>query len=115
MLKKENLIKNPCLPFIDVECKHVGGVFRVQAMSAGTRDIFEQRIGKLSELESGVKTNLRAIFLIHCIVDEDGQLIFGVDDLELISSQHSADIDKLFDAAQKINGIGESEDDLKKK
>ncbi len=115
MLRKEDLIKNPCLPYIDIECKHIGGTFRVQAMRAGTRDVFEQRIGKLSELESGVKTNLRAVFLIHCIVDKEGQLIFGLDDLELLSSQHSADIDMLFDAAQRINGMTDSEAELKKK
>jgi len=114
MLSKSDILSNKvALPFVDVEC--MGGVVRVRAMSAGTRDIFEQRMGNLEELEKGVSKNLRATFLIHCIVDESNELMFTIDDVDALSSKSSVELDKLFDAAQRINGLQDTEAETKKK
>jgi len=114
MLSKSDILsKKVALPFTDVEC--MGGTIRVQAMTAGTRDIFEQRMGNLEELEKGVSKNLRATFLIHCIVDESNELMFSMDDVGALSEKSSVELDKLFDAAQRINGLHDSEAETKKK
>ena len=114
MLSKSDILSNKvALPFIDVNA--FGGVVRVRAMSAGTRDIFEQRMGNLEEVEEGVSKNLRATFLVHCIVDESNQLMFIMDDVDELSAKNSVDINKLFDAAQKVNGLLDDEAKTKKK
>ena len=114
MLSKSDILSNKvALPFIDV--KAFGGIVRVRAMSAGTRDIFEQRMGNLDELEKGVSINLRATFLVHCIVDESNELMFDMDDVEALSQKSSVDMDKLFNDAQRVNGLIDSEAKTKKK
>lgn len=114
MLSKSDILSNKvALPFTDVKC--MGGTVRVRAMSAGTRDIFEQRMGRLDELEPGVSKNLRATFLIHCIVDESNEMMFTMDDVDALSNKSSVELDKLFDAAQRINGLSDSEAETKKK
>ncbi|MBV1929002.1 MAG: hypothetical protein KUG81_05765 [Gammaproteobacteria bacterium] len=115
MLTKDDiLIKRP-LPYIDVHCETFRGTVRVGAMSAATRDIFEQRMAKVEEIEDGVQPNLRAVFLVHCIVDDKGALIFTMDDVELLGSQDAADIGGLFKKAQEVNGLLDSEEETKKK
>ena len=114
MLSKSDILSNKvALPFIDVSV--LAGIIRVRAMSAGTRDIFEQRMGNLEEIEPGVSKNLRATFLIHCIVDESNQLMFDMGDVDTLSEICSVDINKLFDAAQKVNGLLDDEAKTKKK
>ena len=114
MLSKSDILSSKiALPFIDVNV--FGGTLRVQAMSAGTRDIFEQRMGNLDEIEKGVSINLRSTFLIHCIVDESNNLMFDMGDVAALSEKSSVDMDRLFSAAQKVNGLIDSEADTKKK
>ena len=114
LTKKEILQKRP-LSYIDVPCKGLGGTVRVSAMSAATRDIFEQRMAAVEEIETDVQPNLRAMFLVHCIVDENGALMFGVEDVELLGSQDVKEIGLLFKKAQKVNGLLDDEEETKKK
>lgn len=115
LLNKKDILQVRTLPYIDVEA--LGGTVRVQAMTASARDQWEQRHGKaVAKAGDGVVSNIRALFLVHCIVDETGALVFSLDDVEDLGKQPAADLDMLFEAAQEINGLtAEADEDVKKK
>lgn len=112
MLTKEQILSKRELDHQDVEC--FGGTVRVRAMTAAAKDRFEQ-LYATRESEKGIISNLRAFFLVHCIVDEKGELMFGLDDIDALGEQSAAEIDKLFGVAQKLSGLtAEDEETLKK-
>jgi len=111
MLTKEQILSKRELDHQDVEC--FGGTVRVRAMTAAAKDRFEQLYAAKSK--KGIIPNLRAFFLVHCIVDEKGELMFGLEDVDALGEQGAAEIDKLFEVAQKLSGLtAEDEETLKK-
>ena len=117
ILTKEEILKNRPAIFKVVPCPSLGGDVKIKAMSASTKDLFEQRYASLEEV-NGVTENIRACFLVHSIVDEDNKLMFTMDDLELLGSQDGKDLDKLFTVARELSGFSSDDEDevkLKKK
>ena len=92
----------------------MGGDVRIKAMSASTKDVFEQEYGKLKN-KDGVTQHIRACFLVHSIVDDANKLIFTMADVELLGKQDGRDMDRLFSKAREMSGFGdEDEKELKK-
>jgi hypothetical protein len=61
-------------------------------------------------LSDGVEAkDMPLLVLVHCIVDDDGQRIFGDDDVDELGQEQFPIIMRVFAAAAKINGLSTAE------
>lgn len=91
---------------VDVELDEVG-TFRLREMSGTERDRFE--IAAFKEVD-GKRTveplYLRARLVAMCLVDDAGARVYSDDQIAELSDEAPASvIAKLFEAAQKLNGL----------
>lgn len=93
---------------IDVEIPEIDTAFRLREMNGTQRDKFE--IACFVEDKEGKRhveaMYLRARLVAHCFIDEAGEQVYADDEVHLLSDEYSASvIGKLFEAAQKLNGM----------
>ena len=89
------------------------------AAAAGTPELFTpEKVGlvldksRLQATEADL-ANLRARLVALCAVDADGKRIFADDDIPALGGKASAPLDRLFSAAQELNGLsGKDVEDL---
>jgi hypothetical protein len=88
-----------------------GGEVFVQGLTAKDRDEFEAsclvRNGKKRDF---TMQNIRAKLVCRCIVDEQGQPMFSVEDIHQLSQKSAAAMTRVFQVAQRLSGLGD--DDL---
>lgn len=111
----ELLGRDAILGAVDVQYQEVdvpewGGKVRIKGLTAGERDTFEASIlqGKGKNTSVNHK-NMRAKLLAMSIVDAEGNRIFGNDDIAALGKKSSKAINRLFDIATELNGIGEDD------
>jgi hypothetical protein len=79
---------------------------RLRTLTGGERDKFESDMidqrGKSNKMNL---VNLRARLVALCAVDESGQRMFGDKEVTLLGSKSASVLDRLFTAAQKLNGM----------
>ena len=96
----------------EIEVPEWGGTVLVKALNGHERDSFEGSIMKGTGVNAKVDIeNIRAKLVVRSIVGEDGKRLFSDSDAEILSRKSAAALDRVFDAAQKLSGIGN--DDLK--
>lgn len=111
LLNREAILKAEDAKFQDVDVPEWGGVVRVRAISGADRDEYEgfvagdRKSGKLN------MRHMRARLLVLALVDEEGQRLFKLGDLESLSNKNAAVIDRLFDVASELAGITEAAKD----
>ena len=82
----------------------------VSAMSARARDLWEAEIIERRKAGgAGIYDNMRASLLARCIVDEQGQRVFGENDVALLGEKSAAALDRLFSVASELNGLSETD------
>lgn len=86
----------------------------VRCMSASERDSFESAV--YDAKSKGVTgENIRAKLLVRCLCDDNGARLFTDTDVASLGSKSAAVVDRLFDIAQRLNGIGAKDvEDLEK-
>lgn len=105
------LSRDAILGAVDIQTKEVdvpewGGTVFIKGMTGAERDAFEatnQRNGEQN------LTNVRARFLVRCIVNEEGTRIFADQDAAGLGKKSSAAISRLWDAAAELNGTSDEE------
>lgn len=106
LLTKEQIIASEDLKHEDVEVPEWGGSVRVVAMSGTARDAFEdtlvKRVGEKIEQDLG---NYRAKVCAACMIDEDGNRLFSAKEVQALGQKSSAAIERVFDAADRLNGL----------
>lgn len=113
MLLRDDILKADDLPKETVSVPEWGGEVIVQAMSGTVRDEYEDTVYTGDERDLD---NIRAKLCVFSIVDEEGERVFSVLDIEKLSEKNGAALDRVFDVACKLSGIGKQEvAELKKK
>ena len=82
----------------------------IRTLSGTERDAFEGGLmkGKGKQREPDL-ANLRARLVALCAVDEEGNRIFDKSDVEALGKKAAAPLDRLFTAAQELNGLTEKD------
>lgn len=95
------------LATVTVDVPEWGGAVIIRSMTGGQRDAYETSLmTKDSSGRYSVDTeNMRAKLVIFTAVDETGTPLFTPDDLPALASKSAAVIERLFVAAQRINGL----------
>lgn len=104
ILNKAAILAAEDLKTETVDVPEWGGEVRVRTLTGTERDAFESSLvgeGGKRQLE-----NLRAKLLSLAIVDENGARIFSDGEAAMLGGKSAAVLDRLFDVAQRLNGIG---------
>jgi hypothetical protein len=80
-----------------------GGSVTVRGLTGTERDAFEQRCHETSY------ANVRANLLAFSLVDENGKRLFSLEDVQALGAKSAAPLDRLFDVARRLSGIGQRE------
>lgn len=109
-LDRAAILAVPDITTEDVDVPEWGGVVRVRGLTASQRDAFEaaslQGKGKNTSVNLH---NLRARLVALCIVDEDGNQLFAERDVHVLGQKSAAAIDRIYDTATRLSGIGEND------
>ena len=106
ILSKSDILESADLRVAIVEVPEWGGSVRVRSLTGTERDAFESTLVRLidgkrvPDLE-----NLRAKLLAATIVDERDQQLFTVSDLSALGRKSAVALDRVFVAAQRLNGL----------
>lgn len=100
-------------PREEVDCPEWGGTVFVRTLSAAERDRWEIRCEDLKT--KGLLSNVRASLLVLTLCDADGKLLFTENDAVELGKKSAAVVDRLFDVARRLNGIGQEQVEAAKK
>jgi hypothetical protein len=95
---------------IPVEVPEWGVTVWLRTLTGTERDAFEGSLMKgKGKNRAPDLANLRARLVVLCAVDEAGQRIFAPDDVDALGRKAAAPLDRLFSAAQELNGLSEAD------
>lgn len=111
LLTKSQILAADRKKSVDVPVKEWGGSVRLQELSASDRDMWENESFAL-DAEGRPKFNpkhARARLVVRCLIDGEGKRMFTDDEVASIGSLSAATVQKLFNAARKLNAITEGD------
>lgn len=117
ILTKDQILEANDLRTETVDVPGWGGSVLVRSMTGTERDAFEASMIAVSPDGSRKPnmTNMRAKLVALTVVDEAGKLVFEVSDVDRLARKSATALERVFAAAQRINGLGvEAEGDIAK-
>ena len=113
ILSRDQILQVQDLESTEVEVPDWGGAVRVRMLTQQESDTFQQfctdRVkgsGPTRRIDiRGMKVRL----VILCCVDAEGKPLFTDKDAEALNAKSGRAIDVVFEAARKLNGIGEDQ------
>jgi hypothetical protein len=90
-----------------VEVPEWDGAVIIKMMSGADRDRFENSMVVVGPDGKRIAnmTNMKSKLVAMCAVDEKGNLLFGADEVDHLAAKSSAAIERLYEAAQKLNAL----------
>jgi len=87
-----------------------GGEVILAVLRGTEREEFEQVCMKKTNGPNKDVRGLKVQLLQQCMVGEDGEVLFTIEQAgEVLAEKNGAVLDRLFNAATKLNGIGKAE------
>ena len=110
LLNKEQILQIEDLPFEDVEIPEWDGMVRVRTMTGTERDAFEESIVDFKNKDRKTNfQNLRAKLVAKTVIDENGNLLFTDEDVIKLGKKSAKALDRIFEVAQRLNGLGQKD------
>jgi hypothetical protein len=110
-LNKSQILNAADMGFEDVEVPEWGGTVRVKVMNGAERDAFEASMITLRG--SGKATmnliNMRAKLAARCLVDDNGALIFGDEDIAVLGRKSASALDRVVAVAKRLNRMDDND------
>lgn len=114
ILTKDEILKQEDAKTMTIEVPEWGGEVIISTMSGFARDRFETSV--MGKNGGANLVNIRAKLVAASLIDEEGNMLFTEADVVKLGKKSCTALDRIFDAAQKLNHLGEKElDDLAKK
>ena len=116
VLTKSQVLEAQDLPTVSVPVPQWGGDVLLRTLTGAEREELEKRIERFKR-GSGVsgKDSVRAVAIVMCAVDDNGQPLFEEKDAEALAKKSGAALDRLFDEILDLNGMSKrAADDLAK-
>lgn len=114
LLTREQILEVVDLQQETVAVPEWGGEVMVRGLTGTERDAFEQDIvqlkrdGKRTSTEMDLH-NVRAKLCVRCIVDENGERLFGDVDMEALGRKSATALSRVFEAAQRLSGLSDQD------
>ncbi len=110
LLTRDQILAAQDLQQEEVAVPEWGGHVLVRGLTGRQRDAYEATI--ISQRGTDVKMNLsnaRAKLVARSIVDADGKLLFGDDDVTALSNKSAAALERVFSVAQRLSGMSKED------
>ena len=101
ILSRQQILEADDRKKITVNVPEWGGEILIATMSGTMRDVWEQSLQK----SNFTLENLRARFLVAVAVDEAGDPLFTMADVEALGKKSSAALTRCMVAAQELNAL----------
>jgi hypothetical protein len=100
------------LPFEFVEVPELGGRVKVLGMTGAQRDAWEASCitGRGKKRDFNAK-NIRARLAVRTLVNEQGTRLFNDGDADVLGQLPAAALNRIYEAAQRVNGISDEDVD----
>lgn len=109
-LSKDAIISVNDAVFEDVHVPEWGGWVRVKGLTARERSVLEnehtETVSNGNVVRNKVSPSYRAALCAMCIVNENGNPLFGQADIVSLGSKNGRALERVFDVARKLSGIG---------
>lgn len=113
MATKEEILGQSDLAFVEVALPEWGGmVVRLKEMSGAVRDAFETSVHLEREAAKAERRNVRDVRArkaVYSIVDDAGAFLFTEADIPALSAKSGKALDRIWDAAEKLNKLTAAE------
>ena len=113
-LTKDQILEANDLQSESVTVPEWGGDVLVRTMTGADRDAFEASM--ITTLPDGTRkpnmANMRAKLVALTVVDDAGNRVFDVTDVDRLALKSASALERVFNAAQRINGLGAQAEDL---
>lgn len=108
MLTRDSILSAQDLKTEDVDVPEWGGTVKVRVFSGAARDRLDAFLAKVVDQSGKLKdpTGLRALVVILAACDEGGCALFSGKDAEALEQKSSVALNRVFEAAARINGLG---------
>ena len=107
-LTKDQIFEANDLQSESVEVPEWAGSVLVRTMTGADRDAFEASM--ITTLPDGTRkpnmANMRAKLVALTVVDDAGNRVFDVSDVDRLALKSATALERVFNAAQRINGLG---------
>ena len=103
LLTADQIMAAP-LASTDVPVPEWGGTVRVRAMSGSDRDSFRDLL-RTAEGEQTSNTKFQATLLAFTLVNDRGELLFTVEQIQTLGLRSAAALERVGVAAMKLNGL----------
>jgi hypothetical protein len=113
MLTRDMILQSVDIVTEELSVPEWGGSVMIKGMTAAERDEFEsvmmQRTrGRKGAMEYELNTReARARIAALCIVDDKGERLFSLNDVKALGQKSAAALDRVYDVATRLSGIGE--------
>lgn len=112
-LTKDQILEASDLKTQAVDVPEWGGSVLVRTMTGSDRDAFEASM--IITLPDGTRqpnmTNMRAKLVALTVVDDAANRVFDATDVDRLALKCASALERVFEAAQRINGLGVSAQD----
>jgi len=111
MLTRDQILAASDLKTEIVDVPEWGGQVTVRTMTGAEKDEWEERLLAGSEEGSRKVTlkRIRATLLALTVVDESGKRLFADSDVERIAGKSAAAIDRVYEAASRLNRLSKQD------
>jgi hypothetical protein len=103
LLTKSAILEAADLPHEDVSVPLWGGTVRVRTMTGQERDQFRAAIASDEGVPLG---RFSAALLAATCIDEDGERLFTMEDMEQLQAKSATSLDAPAAVAMRLNGLG---------
>lgn len=115
LLSRDQILEAKDRFYEEVEVEHWGGSVRVQNLTAKELDdlaasmVVRRKIGKKIVVAQD-NTNFRAKLVARAVVNEEGNLLFDVSDVEALGRKCAHCVKEVAEVARRLSGFAADED-----
>jgi hypothetical protein len=106
MLNKEQILECEDIKTEMVQVPEWGGEVAVKGLTLAEKDAWTTSI--IQDGEANVE-GATAKLCIMCMVGEDGGRLFDLEDVDFVQTKSAAALDRVFQVAQRLSGIGQED------
>jgi hypothetical protein len=109
LLTKDQILEASDMTSATVDVPEWGGSVCIRTMTGTDRDAFEASMVEIDAAghRSPDMRNLRAKLVAMTAIDDAGNRLFDLADIPLLARKNAAALDRVFTAAQKLNGLAD--------
>ncbi len=116
LLTRDQILQAQDIARETVSVPEWGGSVLVRGLTGQERDAYEATIMRLNGTNAQMNlVNARAKLVARSVIDENGERLFGDEDVALLSKKSAAALERVFGVAQRLSGLTSSDlDELAK-